>query len=72
MFSIGRDEALIDRDRIQDAVDDPADFDPDELREFLGADFVDVPVDHGFKERLREKLWNMVRQLYGPVPRDPS
>ena len=48
------------------------DFDPDELREFLGADLVDVPVDPRFKERLRRKLWKMVRLRYGSVPRNPS
>ena len=38
------------------------DFHPDELREFLEADLVDVPADPDFKERLRRKLWDLVRQ----------
>jgi hypothetical protein len=38
-----------------------ADFSIDELREFLEADLVDVPVDPEFKERLRERLWDLVR-----------
>jgi hypothetical protein len=33
----------------------------DELREFLEADLVDVPVDLEFKESLRKKLWDLVR-----------
>ena len=32
----------------------------DELREFLEADLVDVPVDLEFKERLRSRLWDLV------------
>ena len=40
-------------------------FDPDELREFLAADMMDVPVAPGFKERLRQKLWRVVKLRYG-------
>jgi hypothetical protein len=43
---------------------------PDELREFLAADFLEVPADPEFKERLREKLWSMVRSRYGRKPGD--
>ena len=39
----------------------PADFDPDELREFLAADIMEVPYDPAFKEELREKLWSLIR-----------
>ena len=35
-------------------------FTLDELREFLEADLVDVPVDPEFKERLRRQLWELV------------
>jgi len=35
-------------------------FSLDELREFLEADLVEVPVDPDFKERLRRQLWAMV------------
>jgi hypothetical protein len=35
-------------------------FSLEELREFLEADLVDVPVDPEFKERLRKQLWAMV------------
>jgi hypothetical protein len=41
---------------------DPAlDFSAEELREFLEADHVAVRVDPAFKERLRRRLWDMVR-----------
>ena len=43
------------------ACDDP-EFDFDELREFLAADRVEVPVDPLFKQRLRRKLWSMIRR----------
>jgi hypothetical protein len=45
------------------------DFHPDELREFLEADLVDVPADPEFKERLRIKLWDLVRRRYAPRER---
>jgi hypothetical protein len=32
----------------------------EELREFLEADLLDVPVDPEFKERLRQRLWALV------------
>ena len=38
---------------------------PDELREFLEADLLGVQADPEFKERLREKLWALVRAKYG-------
>jgi hypothetical protein len=37
------------------------DFTMDELREFLDADARGVRADPDFKERLRRKLWEMVR-----------
>jgi hypothetical protein len=40
------------------------DFDPDERREFLAADLVDVPVSSSFKEQLRRKLWKLVQRTY--------
>lgn len=39
-----------------------ADFDPAEFAEFLEADDAPVPVDPGFRERLRNQLWGMVRE----------
>lgn len=37
------------------------DFTLDELREFLEADLIDVRADPVFKERLRRRLWEMVK-----------
>lgn len=39
-----------------------ADFDPAEFAEFLEADDHPLPVDPGFRERLRNQLWGMVRE----------
>ena len=33
----------------------------EELREFLEADLLDLPVDLEFKESLRRKLWDLVQ-----------
>lgn len=41
------------------------DFTPDELREFLEGDLYDVEADPEFKERLRRKLWDMLRLQHG-------
>ena len=44
------------------ALDDSLmDFTLDELREFLEADLVEVRADPEFKERLRRRLWELVR-----------
>jgi len=42
------------------------DFTLDELREFLEADLVEVRADPEFKERLRRRLWDLVRDRSGP------
>lgn len=34
----------------------------EELREFLQADLLDVPLDPRFKERLKRKLWDLVQE----------
>jgi hypothetical protein len=39
-----------------------SDFDPVEFAEFLDADESPIPIDPGFKEQLRERLWSMVRE----------
>ena len=41
--------------------EDMMDFTMDELREFLEADHFDLRADPEFKERLREKLWDLVQ-----------
>ena len=56
----------------RDILDDPMDFDPDELREFLSGDMMYVPVRPGFKEQLRRKLWLMVKLRYGRPSNAPS
>lgn len=38
------------------------DFSVEELREFLQADLLDVPVDPRFRERLKRKLWELVQE----------
>ena len=35
--------------------------DPDELREFMSADWLDVKADPTFREKLRDELWTMLR-----------
>ncbi len=47
-----------------------ADVTLEELREFLEADHLDVRADPRFKERLRRKLWEIVRVRSGEPPRD--
>ena len=52
-----------------------ADFDPVEFAEFLEADDGPMPIDPAFQERLRQELWEMVRERAGREPpgrRDPS
>ena len=52
----------------QDPFDSSSDFDPDELREFLAADMMPLHADPDFKERLRRKLWLVVKRRYGRGP----
>ncbi len=52
--------ADLDPDAFEMMDDVLADFSVDELREFLEADLIDVPVDPEFKERLRRQLWDLV------------
>ena len=50
---------------------DPDDIDPEELREFMAADWVEVKADPGFRERLRRRLWEMIRASHeGDTPDD--
>jgi hypothetical protein len=45
----------------------------EELREFLEGDLLDVRADPAFKERLRRKLWDMVRaRATGRPPEDET
>ncbi len=45
-----------------------AEFSDDELQEFLEGDNLDVRADPAFKERLRRKLWEIVRSRMGDDP----
>ena len=45
------------------------DYSPEELVEFLEADFMDVDADPSFKERLRRRLWDL---LQSRERRDPE
>ena len=47
------------------------DFGPEELHEFLAADLVEVPADPAFKQRLREKLLELVVDRYGDASPRP-
>lgn len=42
--------------------DDESEIDPEELRDFLAADGVEVKADPVFKEQLRARLWRIVQQ----------
>ena len=46
-------------------------FDPSEFAEFLEADDAPIPVDPAFKERLRQRLWTMVRDQMEPERSPP-
>ncbi len=49
-----RDQAMTD--------DVMTEFTVEELREFLQGDLLDVPVDPEFKERLKRRLWELVKE----------
>ena len=50
------------RDRFGIDMDETSmEFTMDELKEFLEGDSLDVGADPEFKERLRRKLWEMMR-----------
>lgn len=53
-----RVEAEVDHEFVDES---SVDISPEELREFLAADLVEVPADPAFKEGLRRKLWRLVR-----------
>jgi len=49
----------LDADEVDEEVD------ADELREFLSADWLDVKADPTFREKLRDQLWQMIRDRNG-------
>lgn len=44
------------------------DFSPEELREFISADYLETRADPAFKESLRKKLWTLVSNRRDPGP----
>lgn len=55
-------ESLMRRQLGSGELDEAAmEYSLDELREFLEADLVDVPVNLEFKQNLRDKLWELVQ-----------
>ena len=52
--------------------DGSMEFTMDELREFLEGDTLDVRADPEFKERLRRKLWEMMRARRQARDRKPD
>ena len=58
-------------DRGKQSMDEGAmDVTLEELREFLEADRLDVRANPRFKERLRRKLWEIVRLRSAEPPRE--
>ena len=45
---------------------DGVEYSPEELREFLSADRVEVHADPRFKERLRLRLWDLLKNRRRP------
>ncbi len=52
---------VIAKSEREDLNEDTMDFTMEELREFLEADHLEIRADPEFKERLREKLWELVQ-----------
>ncbi len=58
---VGKQDADAERD--QAMTDDVmTEFTVEELREFLQGDILDVQVDPAFKERLKRRLWELVKE----------
>lgn len=53
-------DAEAERESMTDEV--TTEFTVEELREFLQGDILDVQVDPAFKERLKRKLWKLVKE----------
>ena len=57
---VGKQGADAERESMTDEV--LTEFTVEELREFLQGDTLDVPVDPAFKERLKRRLWELVKE----------
>jgi hypothetical protein len=53
-------DAEAERESMTDEV--MTEFTVEELREFLQGDILDVQVDPAFKERLKRRLWELVKE----------
>jgi len=61
------------REEMDEAMRDlPEDVSADELQEFLAADALEVEADPFFRERLRRKLWAIVRERFGDDEHPPG
>jgi hypothetical protein len=72
--SVGNGEATgdaWDRQVLSEEAED-MEIDPEELREFLAADLLEVKADPLFKENLRQKLWRIVRARQAQTPSDET
>jgi hypothetical protein len=73
-WSAGDGQAMADgweRHVLSEEAED-MEIDPEELREFLAADLLEVKADPVFKEKLRQKLWRIVSMRRTPTPSDQS
>ncbi len=52
-------------DELKDLEAMEQDFTAEELEEFLAADHLETSADPLFRERLRQKLWEIVRSRFG-------
>jgi len=72
--SVAETAASVERDSAEVAeridVADGESFTNEELREFLDADTAGDLADPQFKERLRQKLWEMVERRARKLPSD--
>ena len=60
-------------ERKRQMIDDAsAEVTAEELRDFLAADFLEVPENPEFKERLRAKLWELVQEYARTADPEPE
>ena len=64
----GLPQGLLADDATMDESLDAVEYSPEELREFLAADQAEVHADPRFKERLRLRLWDLLKSRRPPPP----
>ena len=62
----GLERGLIADEATMDESIDSIEYSPEELREFLAADLAEVHADPRFKERLRVRLWDLLKSRRPP------